>query len=224
MNRCLPPEYRDFLEQYADDLSLGSTLCRQSIAAYTRKLRSFLEKGFSPVDLCGACLDLIDLYSKGGKHYNPKDHGTTVAALKHLRNQIFRETADTLQISYGQRYSSFPPKEKHVVSYVLKKGSLFVRYQKGFLPAGEKHLRIPDRIFYRLLSFLEENDRLLSPSDTALPSSHPGGEAVFSYTLGDKSATRCAQLFDSPKNPKAAEKALTQYRAFLARIEPLAAK
>lgn len=224
MQNPMPPEYQDFLDEYGDYLRQGKIVKDGSIRIYTRKLRAFLENRFSPQDLCGAVLSLIQDYARGGPRYNPKDNGSTVAALKHLRNKLFAPLADGFEISFTAGWSSFPPAEKHVSAYTLTKDLLSVEYQKGFSPAGTKTFRVSDDDFYPLLHFLKKNEALLSPSDTVLPSAHLGGETCYSYTLGRKSGTRCAALFDAPEHPKEEAAAREVYRAFLARIEPLAAR
>lgn len=72
--------YRDYLrdEGYAES----------SIKMYSRRIKNFFKNGYSVNDLIGSLNNLIVMYSNGGTHFDPKEHGTTSNALKRLADYL----------------------------------------------------------------------------------------------------------------------------------------
>ena len=92
------------IQEYANYL-IREGLSERSARIYTRKIQDLLSQGYNEETICNAIEEFIYMYSRGGKCYDPKDHGNTLSALKRLRNMLLEPYADNFFISY--RYITF---------------------------------------------------------------------------------------------------------------------
>ena len=220
----LPASSRELLEKYEEYLREVRGYSQYTITMYSRKLRFFLERGYSANDLCGAVFMLIEKHSKGGDCYDQKDHGNTVSALKRLREYVFAPYADTFCVEYDFGWNSFSPKDQYVSGYTIKQGEFLVKYSKDFSLCGTKTFRVKDDDFYQLLKLFRDYRSYLSDSHTAIVNENHNSASRYAYTFGDRSACDCGCLFASktPSDDRIANQATALYREWLQNYEPLA--
>lgn len=166
-----------------------------TVTKYSQKLQYFLNNGYSVNDLIGSAVWLLEQYSKGGAKYDPKDHGSTVAAIKHLNEFILDGCTDTLYIRYVYPKSTWT-EPVYKTEYLIENRQLVVHYSNG----KQTKQRIKDADFYALVKLLKEYQQDLSSESLLLGSAPtmldymPG---YYVYGFKDSSGYGCESLFKS---------------------------
>ena len=205
--RCDKPFTKEgnmFLEEYKQFL-LGRGKKPGTAKTYVRKLQDILDSGFSVNDLIGAADRLIERYSPGGK-----DHGNTVAALKQLNEFILADVIDTLYIRYVYPHGTFSV-AVYTMEYTIENRRIIVQSNKGKPKSG----KIADADYYALVKLLKENEKDLSDASSLYavqPTMLDHSPGYYDYRFGEKSGSRCPQLFADN------EQAKSKYDLLLAKI------
>lgn len=198
-----------FLDEYK--LFLADSGKKPSVVSlYAGKLKYFLRHSYSVNDLIGTACKLIKEYSPGGANYNPKEHRTTVAALKQLLEFVYAGYIATFQIKYTYPVSTWAA-PVYSTEYTIENRCLSVRYNNGTVNTK----KIADIDFYELIKLLKEWEfalsnvyQLVAPPPTMFDYS-PG---YYHYCFGAKEGRFCPSLFE---NSTWAEE---QYRLLIAKI------
>lgn len=168
---------------------------KQTIKIYSRKLKCFLDNGFSFNDLIGSVDRLITDYSKGGVSYSTDKHGNTRNALKRLNDYLLRDYLNTLYIKCETINVAFQSKSTHITGYLINNRIVTIIYNTG----KTKKRKIDDNDYYALLKFLDANKHHLSNSDLFSNPTPPidAYHENFEYSFGTYSAYGCNDLFKS---------------------------
>ena len=202
-------QYEDYLE------SLGRK--PGSVRIYSRCLRRVLPYQCCPEEMLSLVNELIAAHAKGGNAYDPKDHGNTAAALRHLKNMLLEPYAQKLCVTYDAGYTSFPLKEEHVHAYRISDYTITVEYYAGFCPTRTVEKKISHKRFHELVELMLKNRHLLAPSDTAIKTVH-GFISDINYVLEDTTeGTHCRHLFMSDTLRREASGAEASYSLWLSR-------
>ncbi len=197
------------IREYADYLR-NRQYSKYSVSVYSGRLQRFLNQGYSEADLKGAVDQLIRDHSKGGVHYDPKDHGNTVAALKRLKEMLLEGYLKDLVIAYERGYASFAPMEQHMVAYAMQNGQITVTYNTG--KKETKAISLVD--YMQLAEILQRYEDCLSDSDTEIKAFH-GPLETYRYTIGKHSGHHCAGLFDKKRGEAKQIAAASEYAAWM---------
>jgi len=85
--------------------------------SYRRNIGKLADKGFTPYLLRFRIDRLIEVHSKGGKYYNPKDHGVRVCALKRLKEYFIDHPIKlTLKDFVGQIVIKISDQKRYIVT------------------------------------------------------------------------------------------------------------
>lgn len=118
---CNKVDRETFFNEYELFLRKNCGLAESTIGNYLRKIRSFLESGYSVADLCGGIDQLIEDYGRGGVKYKSADKGQTRAALGKVRKFIKGEFISTIRIAYKESSNNvWQIKGIHVAEYLIE--------------------------------------------------------------------------------------------------------
>lgn len=195
-----PNDKAMFLNELEDYLRNVKKLAESSVKVYLSRVRKLLESGYSVSDLCGGADRLWKDYSVKGQSYDPKDHGNTRAAIKHVadlvREKILAEFGCPF-VSYEKGWSSFRPKGKYESGYVIDNGKITFSYNIGFNKGKSvmKNISATDikrlnRMFKRAYS-----NGWLASSGTCLSTVH-GDQHKFDYSFDGATGSNCSCLFE----------------------------
>ena len=187
-------EHHKFFNKLFNDYLADSDLSPASIAIYERVIEGFFERGFSVDDLKGAIDRLIEDYSRGGEHYDPKDHGNTVAALKKARDFFRRDVDRHFLIMLNGCYQSFFPVGKYVYSYYITNGVVGITYGKGPLPGDKVTKKLSRKYEDEIFHLLYRYKHLLSKETKPINTFH-GPLSHYSYEFLSKKCDSCSKIF-----------------------------
>ena len=189
-----------FLKELEIYLHQIAKLGERSIRIYLRKIRNLLDSGFSVEDLCGAADRLYEDYGARGQLYDPKDHGNTRAAVKHVANLVrekLLEECGCPYVSFDKGWSSFRPTGEEETGYVIEDGEITFFYDRGFCVGKNvsKKLSVTDIRKLIMLFTAAEKAGLLAASDTCMTTFH-GPQYKYDYAYADAAGRNCGSLFD----------------------------
>lgn len=184
-------DWETFLEQLKEHMQKSGRLKPSSIRAYLRRIRCFLEKGYSVADLCGAIERLIGDYSRNGSQYDQKDHGNTKSALNHVKWMIKHP-----YIHYKKGWESFPNQEEHCVEYCIDGNTISVSKAVGFTTSRKETKQISANDMTTLIAILDEakKNSLFEVSNTCIHTGH-GVYCSYDYSYCGQSGMECRGLF-----------------------------
>ena len=196
----LPEEYEKFLTELGAFMKTVKGLSDSAIRIYLSRIRRLMQCGYSVADLCGASDRLWNDYGPNGNRYDPKDHGNTRAALRHLDDYVrmqLLEQYSGLYISYEQGWQSFRPLGKYESGYTIQNGVITFSYNRGFSACGNVQKKISTTDLRALIFLLESAYKkgCFAASDTCIKNDH-GDQQKYSYAFTDVSGNRCACLFE----------------------------
>ena len=187
---------------------------KNTVRMYSCRLRRFLKNGYSEADLLGSVDQLIPQYSKGGVYYDPKDHNSTVAALKKLKEYTLKPYNEDFSITYEKGYSSLAWKDEYVSFYKIQNGVIVVEYSADRMVSRRETIAITKKKYYELIDIIIKGKGVRCPSNTAIKGFH-GYDSTYSYYLDDKhNGNCCRHLFDDTPMSNWARK---EYDAWLRR-------
>ena len=189
-----------FLKELEDYMREVVGLKERSIKIYLSKLRKVLESGYSVGDLCGAAEQLWEQYGPAGQRYDPKDHGNTRAAIKHVANLVrakLLEDPGCPYVSYSVGWDSFRPVDLCESGYTIQDGVITFSYNKGFAAGKNVSTKIPTADIKKLIYIFERAQALgcLSSSDACIHSVH-GNRYTYDYSFKDNMGSNCRCLFE----------------------------
>lgn len=189
-----------FLNKMEDYLRNGKKLTESSIKVYLNRIRKLLDSEYSVNDLCGTADRLWKDYGVKGQCYDPKDHGNTRAAVKHVASLVrekFLAEFGCPYVSYEKAWSSFRPKGKHECGYVIDNGIITFSYNIGF-SKGKDIGKIISATHLRQLHNIFERARKkghLASSNSCISTVH-GHLHKYAYVFGDACGSNCGCLFE----------------------------
>lgn len=189
-----------FLSELEDHLLNIKKLSKSSIRVYLNRICKLLDAGYSVNDLCGAADCLWRSYGSKGQFYDPKDHGNTRSAIRHVadlvREKILAEFGCPY-VSFEKGWNSFRPKGKDESGYVIDNGKITFSYNIGFNKGKSvmKNISATDikslnRMFKRAYS-----NGWLASSGTCLSTVH-GNQHKFDYSFDGATGSNCSCLFE----------------------------
>ena len=201
----------DFLKALEEHMRNQSTLKERSIVTYLRRIRWFLENGYSVNDLCGSIETLIKGYSAKGQKYNAKDHSNNSAALYRVKLMVKHP-----YIHYQKGYASFVPKGRHNVEYRIDGDTITIGNSIGFCAETNEVKRISKKMMTELIAILDEakEHALFAKSNTYISTPY-GFYCTYEYRYCDESGDKCGTLFSvTPK----AEALFVRYDSLLKKL------
>ncbi len=202
------------IQEYENYL-IREGLSERSARIYTRKIQDLLSQGYNEETICNAIEEFIYMYSRGGKCYDPKDHGNTLSALKRLRNMLLEPYAENFFISYMHNNDMMCRYYEYVKSYEISNGQIQINYATGFdTPTKTVIKKIPANRYFALISLVKNYSYWLSASDTALKGFH-GVAWSYSYNFVDKSGYECKSIFDGSEKDSTPELAMDAFREWM---------
>lgn len=189
----------DFLKELEDYLRKVKKLKERSISIYLKRIRNLLDEGYSVADLCGAASQLWEKYGPNGSLYDPKDHGNTRAAIRHVDDLVLSKLLETspLFVSCNKGWSSFRPKGKHVNSYTIMGNELTICYDVGFVSGGKMVKSLSNNNIRQLYYLFERAKAIgcLAESNTCINNFH-GPQEKYDYSFGSACGHDCSCLFE----------------------------
>lgn len=195
-----PNDKAIFSNELEDYLRNVKKLAEASVKVYLSRVRKLLESGYSVSDLFGGADRLWKDYSVKGQSYDPKDHGNTRAAIKHVadlvREKILAEFGCPF-VSYEKGWSSFRPKGKYESGYVIDNGVITFSYNIGFNKGKDVVKKISATNIKELNRLFERAYKkgCFASSCTCISTVH-GNKNKFDYSFADIAGTNCCCLFE----------------------------
>ena len=189
-----------FLDELEYYLRNATHLKEQSLKIYINRIRNLLDSGYSVSDLCGSADRLWEAYGAKGQLYDPKDHGNTRAAIRHVadfvREKILEESGCPY-VSYEKGWSSFRPKGKYESGYVIANGVITFSYNIGFRTGKTVAKKLSATNIMELNYLFERAQKkgCLASSGTCISTVH-GNQNKFDYSFGSAAGNNCCCLFE----------------------------